>query len=70
MLAGVLSLAFSISICFLLGVHTYMLMRNLTTIEMGGLMIKNPFTKGSIKANLEQTFGKDWRFWMIPIEPV
>jgi len=53
MLAGVLSLAFCMSIFFLMVVHGYMLARNLTTIEMGAIMIKNPFSKGSVRANLE-----------------
>lgn len=53
MLAGVFSMAFSFSIGMLLITHTYLLMRNFTTIEMGGLMTKNPFSKGSIRANLE-----------------
>jgi len=53
MLAGVFSLAFSFSIAMLLITHTYILMKNSSTIEMGGLMSKNPFSKGSIKANLE-----------------
>lgn len=69
MLAGVFCLAFSFSIGLLLITHTYLLMRNFSTIEMGGLMTKNPFSKGSIRANLEMTFGKDWRFWLIPVEP-
>jgi len=70
MLAGVISLAFAISIAILLGTHTFILMRNMSTIEMGGLMVKNPFTKGSIRANLEYTLGKDWRYWLIPVEPL
>ena len=53
MLAAVIAMAFSISIFFLLCVHSYMLARNLSTLEMGGLMIKNPFNKGSVRANLE-----------------
>ena len=69
MLAGVLSLAFCMSIFFLMAVHGYMLARNLTTIEMGAIMVRNPFSKGSVRANLEQTFGRDWRYWLIPVEP-
>ncbi|CDW87457.1 dhhc zinc finger domain containing protein [Stylonychia lemnae] len=68
MLAGVISLAFSISIGILFATHTFILMKNYSTIEMGGLMPKNPFSKGSIRANLEYTLGKDWRYWFIPIE--
>ena len=70
MLAGILSLAFSISILCLLCVHTYMIMFNMSTIEMGALVNRNPFNKGNIWENIEQTMGKDWRLWLFPIDPV
>ena len=70
MLAGVFSLAFSFSIGMLLATHTYLLARNFTTIEMGGLIGKNPFSQGSIYKNLEQTLGKDWRLWLVPVDPI
>ena len=53
MVAAIFSLAFAISIGFLLVTHTYILMTNSSTIEMGALMRKNPFSKGSVRANLE-----------------
>jgi hypothetical protein len=38
MLAAIISLAFSISIGFLFAIHTYMILKNMSTIEMGGLV--------------------------------
>lgn len=69
MIAGILSLAFCMSIGGLLAVHTYMLMNNMSTIEMSALYRQNPFHKGSKFENLAQTFGYDWKTWFLPIQP-
>ena len=37
---------------------------------MGALVNRNPFNKGNIWENIEQTMGKDWRLWLFPIDPV
>ena len=67
MVAEILALAFGISIAVLLTVHTYIIMTNLSTIEIG-MFLNNPFRMGNIKSNIEQTFGKDWRRWLVPME--
>jgi len=47
MMSSIISLAFSLSIGGLLGIHTYMLLKNQTTLEMANLSRRNPFEKGS-----------------------
>ena len=69
LIAVVLSVAFSVSIGSLLGVHTYIIMFNLSTIEMHGLEKKNPFNMGNAWANIEMTMGKDWKLWLVPVHP-
>ena len=69
-IATVLSFAFSISIAILLCFHTYLLLNNMTTLEMGALTWKNPFDKGSKRKNWESTFGSDVKSWFLPIPPV
>jgi hypothetical protein len=70
MIAAVISLAFSVSIGFLFGFHTYLLMYNYSTLEIGNLNRHNPFAKNDIWSNLEQTFGQGSRlFWLIPMQP-
>lgn len=43
MLGTIISLAFAIAILFLLVVHSFILITNMSTIEMGTLMTVNPF---------------------------
>ena len=70
LIAAILSVAFAISISFLLGVHTFLLMNNLSTLEMGQIVLRNPFTKGNIWENLQDIFGKDPMYmWFIPVSP-
>jgi hypothetical protein len=69
MIAAVLSTAFSIAISFLLGIHTYMLLNNMTTLEMGALSLRNPFDQGNWRNNWAQTFGTDSKTWFLPVPP-
>jgi len=52
MMAAIVALSFSIAISMLLGVHTYILVTNGSTIEMGALYKHNPFAKGTWKENM------------------
>ena len=47
MIAAIVSIAFSIAIGFLFVIHTYFLITNMSTLEMGALYGHNPFSKGS-----------------------
>jgi hypothetical protein len=67
MLASIISLAFSLSIGGLLAIHTWMLLHNQTTLEMGALTKRNPFHLGSYRNNWAQTFGTDYKKWFIPV---
>jgi hypothetical protein len=58
LMASMISLAFSLSIGGLFCIHTYMLMNNMTTLEMTGLTRRNPFNYGHWKENWTQTFGR------------
>ena len=69
LMASVISLAFSLSIGGLLGIHTYMLLHNMSTLEMTGLSRRNPFDHGNWRENWAQIFGKEWPTWFIPIAP-
>lgn len=69
MIAAIICLAFSLSIGGLLGIHTYMLMHNMTTLEMAGLSDRNPFHMGSYRENWAQTFGYKWQTWFVPVPP-
>ena len=57
MMAAIISLAFSLSIGGLFAIHTYMLLNNITTLEMQGLSRRNPFHLGNWRENWAQTFG-------------
>jgi len=52
MVAAIISLSFAIAISMLLGIHTYILLTNSSTVEMGGLYNHNPFTKGNWRENV------------------
>lgn len=67
MMAAIISLAFSVAISFMLGIHTYMLLSNMTTLEMGALSLRNPFDQGSKVKNWEQTFGTNKLGWFFPL---
>lgn len=69
LMATIISLAFSLSIGGLLAIHTYMLLNNMTTLEMTGLSKRNPFDLGHWRENWGQTFGKQWKTWFFPIPP-
>jgi len=68
-LAAIISLAFSLSIGGLFAIHTYMLLNNITTLEMQGLSRRNPFHLGNWRENWAQTFGYSWKTWFIPVAP-
>lgn len=70
MMAAIISLSFALAISMLLGVHTYILLTNSSTIEMGGLYTHNPFKKSTWQENVAQYFGTNWKTWLIPIDPV
>jgi hypothetical protein len=69
LMASVISLAFSLSIGGLFAIHTYMLLNNMTTLEMSGLSRRNAFDHGDWRENWGQTFGKEWKTWFLPIPP-
>jgi hypothetical protein len=69
MLGAIISLAFSIAIFSLLCVHTIMLMKNMSTIEMASLLTNNPFAQPNWKENIALVFGYDWRTYLLPVEP-
>lgn len=52
MVSGIVCIAFSLSIGLLFVVHTYILMKNGSTIELSSLVKNNPFDKGSYYENL------------------
>jgi len=51
LLSGVFCLAFSVAIGMLFCVHSYLLLFNMTTLEMGALSSRNPFRRQSFKEN-------------------
>jgi len=69
MMASILSAAFCLSIGGLLAIHSYMLLNNMTTLEMQGLSYRNAFDMGHWRENWAQTFGKEWKTWFFPIAP-
>ncbi len=69
MLGAIISLAFSIAIFSLLCVHTFILMKNMSTIEMASLLTGNPFAMPTWKENIALVFGYDWKTYLLPIEP-
>jgi hypothetical protein len=52
MISSILSLSFAIAILMLLVVHTFLILTNMSTIEMGALYGRNPFAKGQWKDNV------------------
>jgi hypothetical protein len=70
MIATVFTMAFAIAIGLLLVIHTYMLMNNMTTLEMGALTSRNPFSRGTYRKNWEHTFGPDWKTWLVPVPAI
>lgn len=69
MMASIIALAFSLSIGGLFCIHTYMLLNNMSTLEMTGLSRRNPFDYGNWRENWGQTFGREWKTWFFPIPP-
>ncbi len=69
MFSAIIALAFSIAIGFLLVIHTYLLLTNMSTLEMGAIFKDNPFAKNNWRENVAQVFGYDWKSYLFPIEP-
>jgi hypothetical protein len=68
MLATIVAMAFAVAIGSLLGVHTYLLMKAMSTIEMAALIKNNPFSKGNWKDNLALVMGYHWQKYLIPVD--
>jgi len=67
MLATIISCSFSVSIACLFGMHTFMLMRGLSTIEMR-LLKANPFERATYRENWAQIFGDKVGTWFLPVK--
>ena len=52
-IATIIAITFALSLGWLFCSHTYIIMYNLSTIELAGLDKKNPFNKGNIRSNIE-----------------
>jgi palmitoyltransferase len=66
--AGIVSISFSFAIMVLFCTHTFMLAKNLSTIEMD-LIRRNPFEQPTVAENWKQMFGTEAKTWLLPLVP-
>mmetsp|Transcript_32018 Transcript_32018/g.23670 ORF Transcript_32018/g.23670 Transcript_32018/m.23670 type:complete len:134 (+) Transcript_32018:611-1012(+) len=69
LVAVIVALSFSISIACLFFLHSFMLLLNLSTIDMGQIFPINAFNMGSLKENLAQIFGRKTWTYFLPLDP-
>lgn len=69
LIGTVFSLAVGWAVMLLLGVHTFLLATNYTTIEMGCYGRRHPFQNKKWYLNFEHVFGNNLLTWLIPIKP-